>query len=197
MKNKEKYKDELLKILCQGDGFAVNKETNEPCHCHSLACPDCKFGYSLINCKHEREKWLKELYDPKYADFAPKNGCVYYFIGDNYEVQKKTWLNDSLDKNRLKVGNVCMNRIYMEGKAAKIKLYSLLSNFAEKVNEGWEPNWENRNEDKWFCYYNPFMGNWIVFDSSEKTTNTVYFKSKELVQRAVEDIVIPFERGEL
>lgn len=70
------------------------------------------------------------------------------------------------------------------------QLYNLLSNFAHDVNEGWEPDWENPLERKYYkCR--------IYLNNSWQFLNVIYFKSKELAQRAVDEVVVPFEKGEL
>lgn len=43
MKNKEKFKNEIVGIVCSGDNLAVNKETYEPVPCAHIPCWHCLF----------------------------------------------------------------------------------------------------------------------------------------------------------
>lgn len=82
----------------------------------------------------------------------------------------------------------------MERRAKEIRLYNLLSNFAYQVNEGWEPNWDDENEDKWFARFN-FLNQWQpAFINLMRYPNMVYFKTKELTQRAIEEVIVPYEK---
>lgn len=89
------------------------------------------------------------------------------------------------------------NKEFMEEKAKEIKLYNLLRNFSFEVNDDWEPDWENGNEYK----YTISKENELIWKPTRyitfKIINGIYFKSKELAQRAIDEIVIPFEEGRL
>ena len=59
MKNKEKYKNELIKIL--SDHIAIDKDTGIPRDCHGFKCPKCIF--ELKDCDNKAyivKKWLEE-----------------------------------------------------------------------------------------------------------------------------------------
>ena len=43
MKNKEKFKDEIVDIACNGGMLAVDIETNKPVDCNSVDCGTCLF----------------------------------------------------------------------------------------------------------------------------------------------------------
>lgn len=85
----------------------------------------------------------------------------------------------------------------MERRAQEIKLYNLLSNFAYDVNEGWVPNWDDK-KDKYHIIYNNKLMIWeIRVAVYSRYPHIVYFRTSELARRAINEIVIPFERGEL
>ena len=67
MTNKEKYNDELMKILIHGGKLGVHKETGKPITCGTnLDCRNCQFCACNRFCSEEREKWLNEEYvEPK------------------------------------------------------------------------------------------------------------------------------------
>lgn len=65
MTNKEKYNDELMKILIHGGKLGV-QETGKPFICGAMICGSCKFFGGSKICSEERKKWLNEEYiEPK------------------------------------------------------------------------------------------------------------------------------------
>ena len=62
MKNKEKYKDELVKIL--SDHIAIDKDTGVPIDCHGFKCQKCMFQYKECDNKADIvEKWLEDEHE--------------------------------------------------------------------------------------------------------------------------------------
>ena len=61
MKNKDKYREQIIEIAMNGDAFAVDKKTNEPVPCPCLAsfCRICLFGKGTI-CSEARKEWLNQ-----------------------------------------------------------------------------------------------------------------------------------------
>ena len=62
MKNKEKYKNELIKIL--SDHIAIDKDTGEPRDCHGFKCQKCIF--ELKDCDNKAymvSKWLEDEHE--------------------------------------------------------------------------------------------------------------------------------------
>lgn len=43
MENKEKFKNEIVDIICDGDSIAVDKETHVPVTCTNIECDNCLF----------------------------------------------------------------------------------------------------------------------------------------------------------
>ena len=65
-RNREKYKEQILDIVCEGEGFAVRKETGEPADCKYVDCDTCVFGDDEVECWKERNKWAYQEYkEPK------------------------------------------------------------------------------------------------------------------------------------
>lgn len=104
MLNKEKFKDEICEIACNGGSLALNKNTNKLCDCGNVLCKDCKFtssGKCSDMCrdwcnseyKEPEVNWKAVLIDtPIYIkftenDWAPRyfshydNGDICYFAG--------------------------------------------------------------------------------------------------------------------
>ena len=144
----------------------------------------------------EKSKKAKQWWEG--TKFDIKENENYYTILPSGGVEADRQFCTQVDGNRINFGNACKDRDYMERRAKEIKLYNLLSNFAEVVNEGWTPNWKDKYEEKYCLYYDCFQDKWhTIYTFFAKYPTEVYFKSKELAQRAINEIILPFERGEL
>lgn len=64
MKNREKYTEEILDIVCSGDGFAVRKDDKRLIACHKISCGDCYFN-STGGCDEATFKWAESEYIEK------------------------------------------------------------------------------------------------------------------------------------
>lgn len=62
----------------------------------------------------------------------------------------------------------------------------MLMNVAKYLNEGWQPDWKNRNEDKVFIYIDYIDKSMKFGRSSIHQSSEVYFKSEELAQQAID-----------
>ena len=176
-------------------GYSFGVKDNKPIFCSSEYCKNCIFSNFNKQCSILRMDWLEEEHEESLFEF--NEGDTIYFINSIGEVTKGNYLGDKFNEEFIKFGNACKDRGHMKRRAQEIKLYNLLSNFAYKVNEGWEPNWENMDEYK----YTIAKENELIWKPTRyitlKIINGIYFKSKELAQRAIDEIVIPFEEGRL
>lgn len=59
MKNKNRYREQIIEIAMNGDGLAVDKDTNEPTSCLLCRCKHCLFK-KPVNCFESRKKWLEQ-----------------------------------------------------------------------------------------------------------------------------------------
>lgn len=62
MTNREKFAEQILDIACSGSKIAVNKATSEPTSCNKLACKNCLFSFSNVDCRGARKKWANSEY---------------------------------------------------------------------------------------------------------------------------------------
>ena len=196
MKNEEFYKREIIDFALDGYSFGVSN--NNLIQCNPKNCEICNFYYRKTDCNISRFEWAEAEYiEPKNDLLSFNKGDTGYYISANGGIVAFDFDNDKFCKKLIKFGNACKDKAYMERRAQEIKLYNLLSNFAYKVNEGWEPDWENMDEYK----YTILKENELIWVPTRyitfKIINGIYFKSKELAQRAINEIVIPFEKGEL
>lgn len=194
MTNKEFYKDELLDMFIEYNGIGLHRGKLESCR--SIDCEDCDWNRQEdFDCDERFHEWLNKEYEPPASVFAPQIGEDYYWIDNEYRVRCSPFAYDSVDRKFQENGNVCTDGVYMEKRARDIKLYNLLSNFAYQVNEGWKPDWNSETEYQWYIYYDTKRNAWDVkFEVTCMNLNTVYFKSKELAERAINEVIIPFEK---
>lgn len=59
MTNREKFKEEILDMACDGMTFAVQKDTNKPVACRDLDCSKCIFE---DDCNINRFEWCNAEY---------------------------------------------------------------------------------------------------------------------------------------
>lgn len=125
-----------------------------------------------------------------------KDGDKYFYISQFGDAQPSEWNNSNVDKFRFDFGNIYMNREDAEKVSLNIRIMSKLRMFAEEVNEGWEPNWQDGTEFKWFLIFDHCNQKWdTVYRTTYEYLYNIYFKSEELAKRAVEEVIIPILEG--
>ena len=83
MKNKEKFKDKILDVVCNEGKLAVDAKTHEPVSCNSIFCSDCLF-YGTALCSIAVVEWANQEYkDPIVISNADFNFLSY--IKDEFE----------------------------------------------------------------------------------------------------------------
>lgn len=84
MKNKEKFKDKIVDIVCSGNKIAVNKETYEPVSCNNISCFKC-LSYENEGCfPNKITDWANQDYkDP--IVISHSDSLFLNFIKDCYE----------------------------------------------------------------------------------------------------------------
>lgn len=76
MKNKEKYAEEILYIVCNCDSFAVDVKTNKPRACSEVYdCAKCKFYNNKddgdwTSCTSARKQWAEQEYTEPPVDWS-------------------------------------------------------------------------------------------------------------------------------
>lgn len=192
MKNKEFYQKELAEIALSGCGVALMYGV--PTKCGSgMGCWECGFSIQGYTCTQALQKWAEEEYvEPENDPFNIKEGDRYYCVDERGYVISYNSLSDT---DVVKFGNACKDAKYVKRRVQEIKLYNLLSNFAYKVNEGWEPDWSDADQDKWFVYRSHQSHRWeVTYYSQAQCMNDVYFKTQHLAERAIEEVIVPYEK---
>ena len=139
-------------------------------------------------------EWLEqEAEKPSIFELEPFD--VYYQIDDVGRVIDSVYAGDAIDIELEAIGNACTDKSVMERKAHDLKLWSLLWNFAKENND--EMDWDDAEEYKYYIYKDCVSKRWSITSNLTCRKIVIYFSSHELAQRAIDEIVIPWERGEL
>lgn len=68
---------------------------------------------------------------------------------------------------------------------SKAQAIAKLINIAKYYNEVWKPEWNNRNEDKYYIYYRYITDEYLVDANFAEVSSIVYFKNKEDAQAVI------------
>ena len=82
MKNKEKFKNEIVDIVCNGDVIAVDKETRTPVACSSIDCDKCLFLVE-IGCSDTLVAWANQEYKESFV-ISRKDRVFLDYIKEDY-----------------------------------------------------------------------------------------------------------------
>ena len=152
-------------------------------------------NYICINGKKTEltEEQMRQLgiEPPKVDPFDVKHGDNYYHLDSCSDVVENKFISGwESDVARLKVSNACKDRKLMEQRAMHETLSRLLWRFA--MQNGGVPDWHCR----YYYIYLGVSGRYEVFAVS-CVAGLCYpgfqrFSSKEIAQRAIDEIVNPF-----
>lgn len=82
MKNKEKFKDKIVDIVCKGGNIAVDNISYEPVDCNSIECSACLF-YGSGECSDTLIEWGRREYK-KPIVISFNDNLFLNFIKDDY-----------------------------------------------------------------------------------------------------------------
>lgn len=69
----------------------------------------------------------------------------------------------------------------------KIDAIQELAYIAKYYNGVWKPEWNNRNEDKYYIYYRYITDEYLVDANFAEVSSIVYFKNKEDAQAVIDN----------
>lgn len=136
-----------------------------------------------------RDEFISKLEDDKkkFELTYPKDDETLYFIDLDGRIQ---FFNN--DIYNLEVCYPQGELFYIEGEAKAVsrerKLLFKLHQWAKEKNDGWEPDWEEDEEKKWYVYYN-HVEERLNVTWGYNSTNFIklpYFKTEELAQECIE-----------
>ena len=123
----------------------------------------------------------------------------YYHIHSTGEVSIDTDQNVKWDKSLYNVGNYCTDKDLMEQRALHEILNRLLWRYSETHGEV-DPVWEAVGFNKpmhchYYIYRDMETGKYTVeWDDVEKMNGVVYFATVKIAEKAIEDVIRPFEK---
>lgn len=110
------------------------------------------------------------------------NKTMYYMGDSGWVCEREDSLDSLIPYDTRTIANNCISRKQVEKLLAIIKLM----NVAKYLNEDWSPNWENDSEKKYYikCFS---KDNEVLVDYVFRYNYPiVYFRTKDLAQRAIE-----------
>lgn len=106
------------------------------------------------------------------------NKIIYYITSDGYISQA----NPSSASSHMIDKNNCTS----EKQAKKLLAINQLMNVAKYLNEDWKPDWRNEDEKKYIIFIDEQCNRIVIDCKYIVNTSIVYFKTKELAQKAID-----------
>lgn len=121
----------------------------------------------------------------------------YYYVTATGNISSYYDKRDGIDNSLYNVANYYTNEEFANEQSKLEILNRLLKRFS--YENGWsDVLWENSEIYKYFICYDLNCDKYCIgYNLTSKINNTVYFKTEEIAQRAINEIIIPFEKGEL
>lgn len=136
-----------------------------------------------------RDEFISKLEDDK-KEFEltyPEDEEVVYLT--DWEVTSMTYdTADKEDKHIFEHGLYFNTEEEAEQHLKERKLLFKLQQWAKEKNEGWEPDWEEDEEKKWYVYYNHVEKS-LKVTWGYNSTNFIklpYFKTEEIAQACID-----------
>lgn len=130
-----------------------------------------KIVFKKVEEKLTYTKIIKELF----------NGKKYYYIND-YGTIKETYDPEKI----IDFCDTDPNNAPTKYQLQRLLALNKLMNVAYYLNDGWEPNWNNNIERKYFIYYVSIDKIFKIESNTIVNYGIVYFKSRKLAEQAVE-----------
>lgn len=115
-----------------------------------------------------------------------KGGDDYWFLFDDGNIDNEYWCDCLEDDGRFKIGNTFSTEKAAELEAKRRNLLTRFRAFRDECNDGWEPDWDNHLEDKYYIG-SELEGFGSCSTALIKVFPTFgYFKNREDTKRAIE-----------
>ena len=147
--------------------------------------------YFLKRLSNEQKKDLARMINEIRAEEKktgyeiPERDKLYWYIDAEGNIETEFWDNDIIDWKYYKNVNVYTNEKLAKSDARADKLIKSLRRFA-KLNNKKEIDWDDKNQKKWYIYYN-FQSNCISQTCSYafRATGIIYFDNEDTVKEAI------------
>jgi hypothetical protein len=128
--------------------------------------------------EHEEKQPKRILGRP----FQPKKGDYVYWLKSNGGIGSIQF--GDFFSEEVKQGNIFDTIEDAEFVREKRRVQTALQFYADEINEGWEPNWEDHGECKYILYHNAKAGFGVSYDQLIHQTS-IYFKTSDLAWQAI------------
>ena len=140
-----------------------------------------------------RDEFISKLEDDK-KEFEltyPEDGETIYCIDDEGEICDTYYFDsNSYDKYMFEHGLYFKTKEEAEQHLKERKLLFKLHQYAKEKNDGWEPDWSDEEERKFFIYHDCSSGNKELkknwYFSSDDFSKLPYFKTYLIAQECIE-----------
>ena len=103
---------------------------------------------------------------------------------------------DSVNNKHYLIGNRCNDKNLMTKIAKETVLTNLLRRFS--IENDWSDDLWDKESKKWFIVYDHANCKWMIsYGFYCENIGVIHFVSEEIAKRALNEIVLPFERGKL
>ena len=126
-----------------------------------------------------------------------KKGEEYFYVSIEGKVSSFLDENDETDNNLYLLANYCIDKELMTKRAKQEVLNRLLWRFS--MENGWDDSlWDDRIIPKYRVDYDSESREYFIdIYHTFRVLGAVYYVSKEIAQRAINEIIVPFEKGDL
>lgn len=155
-------------------------------------------GVTIELTEEQVEKLKVELGVKKKSPFERvKHREYYYMIRSDGEISKTNESSSGCGAKWHKVANYCTDKELLTKRTKEEVLNRLLWRFSME-NDGDKIDWEKDKQLKYFIYFDKYAERYKVgFVIYLKSVGNIYFYSEEIAQRAIDEIIIPFNEGKL
>lgn len=139
-----------------------------------------------------RDEFISKLEDDKKEfklSYPEDDEIVFYIDSDDGEIYDTPYFaNSAIDIYMFEHGLYFNLKSEAEQYLKERKLLFKLQQWAKEKNEGWEPDWEEDGEQKWYVYYNHVEES-LKVTWGYNSTNFIklpYFKTEEIAQQCID-----------
>jgi len=143
-----------------------------------------------LNVSEEIAKELLEKYgEESWKPWRAKNG-EYYWVEDlEADFCELYELNSKFDNHRYLIGNYHKTEEQAEQASEINRAKGRLRMKMLELNEGWTPDWGNRDQDKYHPYYKHPAKNWETScNCQNQNLVNYYFSSRELAKQFIKEM---------
>ena len=127
--------------------------------------------------------------EPKkeYKRWRAEEGDVFYTVYTHGTIGEEGEYSEHADDMKYAMGNYFETKEEAEAHKEKLLAQQEFEDLVMKYNEGWEADWEDNNQAKFFLRYNHEAKNWFSANSSTVQDTRQVYMSKKTAQKILEN----------